>query len=179
MKTLTLLRHAKSDWSDTVTRDVDRPLNGRGERAAQTMGAWTAQQALVFDRVLASPAARVVDTLTHFRAACPACPEPIWDRRLYLAAAPTLIDIIQETPSEIESLILVGHNPGLEELILDLVPDDGLSALRDSVEEKFPTAALAVLECDITDWRAIAPGVRLSRFVRPRDLDPALGPVDI
>ena len=72
---------------------------------------------------------------------------------------------------------MVGHNPGLEDLIFDLVPDDGSSPLRDQVEEKFPTATYAVLELAIDRWSDLADGCgRLVHLVRPRDLDPALGP---
>lgn len=177
MKRLILLRHAKSDWSDDNVRDFDRPLNARGERAATLMGQWAAQQSLTCDRVIASPAARVQHTLDHFRAAFPACPEPHWERRLYLATAATLIDVMHETPQHIDSLMLVGHNPGLEDLILSMVPDDGLSTLRDSVEEKFPTASLAVLDCDVSEWRHVNEGARFPYLARPRDLDPTLGPL--
>lgn len=177
MKRLILLRHAKSDWSDAVLRDYDRPLNERGERAAALMGDWARQQSLRCDKVIASPATRVQDTLNHFRASFPGCPEPHWDRRLYLATSDTLIDAVQETPDEIGSLLLAGHNPGLEDLVLDLVPDDSSSPLREAVEEKFPTAAIAVLGCDITHWSDLGPGAKLLHFIRPRDLDPALGPI--
>jgi phosphohistidine phosphatase len=176
MKRLILLRHAKSDWSDAVLRDFDRPLNGRGERAATLMGDWAKQQGLRCDKVIASPAARVQDTLNQFRTSFPACPEPHWDRRLYLATSDTLIDIVQETADDIGTLMLVGHNPGLEDLVLDLVPDDRSSPLREAVEEKYPTAAIAILGFEIDHWSDLAPGARLLHFVRPRDLDPALGP---
>lgn len=180
MKTVTLLRHAKSDWSDTTLRDFDRPLNGRGERAATLMGRWAKRQDLHFDRVIASPAARVVDTLGHFRESFGPCPEPQWDQRVYLASAATLADVIAEADDAQGSILLIGHNPGLEEFILDMVPDDGHPGLRDDVAEKFPTAAIAVLDFDIEHWRALGEGQanagRIRRFVRPRDLDSSLGP---
>lgn len=176
MKTLILLRHAKSDWSDATLRDFDRSLNRRGERAARLMGEWTRRQGMRFDAILASPAVRVVETLRHFRRAHGACPEPTWDRRLYLASSSTLLEAVHEAPPAAGTVLLAGHNPGLEDLILDLVADDGLCALRNAVEEKFPTAALAVLQFHDDDWRRTGPGALLSRFVRPRDLDPELGP---
>ena len=176
MKTLILFRHAKSDWSDGATRDFDRPLNRRGERAAKLMGEWAARNKISFDAIFASSAARVVDTLDHFAKGYGDCPEPHWDRRIYLAASSTLLDVLHEAPSNAESLLMVGHNPGLEDLILDLVPDDGLSMLRDSVEDKFPTASLAILQSEATVWTDFAQGAHLKSFVRPRDLDAALGP---
>jgi phosphohistidine phosphatase len=180
MKRITLLRHAKSDWSDTTLRDFDRPLNGRGERAAALMGKWARREALHFDRVIASPAARVKDTLGKFRESFGACPEPAFDKRVYLASAATLADVLAETDDKEESILLVGHNPGLEEFVLEHVPDDGCSRLRGDVAEKFPTASMAVLDFDIDHWDDLAAGRagpgKLRSFVRPRDLDPALGP---
>jgi hypothetical protein len=89
-----------------------------------------------------------------------------------------LLDLLREQEGDPRSILMVGHNPGLEDLIFDLVPDDGSSPLRDVVEEKFPTAAYAVLELDIDDWgRDRDEGcARLVHLMRPRDLDPALGP---
>jgi phosphohistidine phosphatase len=84
---------------------------------------------------------------------------------------------LRELEDDPASVIMVGHNPGLEDLIFDLVPDDGSSPLREIVEVKFPTAAFAVLELDIDHWSDIADGcARLVYLKRPRDLDPGLGP---
>jgi len=180
MKTVILLRHAKSDWSDAGLRDFDRPLNGRGERAAALMGHWARREALTFDAIVASPAARVRDTLDKFMESYGPHPEPIWDKRIYLASAETIAEVIAERDNSSHTVLVVGHNPGLEEFILGHVPDDGASALRDDVAEKFPTASMAVLDLDIDRWDdlvgAEAEAGRLRRFIRPRDLDPALGP---
>ncbi len=180
MKTVILLRHAKSDWSDTTQRDFDRPLNGRGERAAALMGSWAKREALRFDRIVASPAARVKDTFGKFMESYGPYPEPVWDKRVYLASAATIADVIAEADDGDESVLLVGHNPGLEEFILGHVADDGKSQLREDVAEKFPTASIAVLDFPIAHWRDLADGGtgtgQLRRFIRPRDLDPALGP---
>lgn len=180
MKTVILLRHAKSDWSDASQRDFDRPLNGRGERAAVLMGQWARREALTFDAVVASPAARVRDTLDKFMQSYGPHAEPVWDKRIYLASAATIAEVIADSADDSEVVLLVGHNPGLEEFILVHVPDDGGSALRDDVAEKFPTASIAVLDFEIDHWgdlpAAEAEAGRLRCFVRPRDLDPALGP---
>jgi phosphohistidine phosphatase len=180
MKTVILLRHAKSDWSDATQRDFDRPLNGRGERAAALMGQWARRETLGFDAILASPAARVSDTLDRFMESYGPHPEPVWDRRIYLASAATIAEVIAATADSQETVLVVGHNPGLEEFILDHVPDNGASVLREDVAEKFPTASMAVLDFAIPHWRDLADGNRvtgqLRRFIRPRDLDPALGP---
>lgn len=180
MKTVTLLRHAKSDWNDTAPRDFDRPLNERGRRAADVMGRWASSQGLRFDQVIASPAVRVGATLAQFRESLGTSPEPIWDRRIYLASAAIIGEVIADTPASCTNLLLVGHSPGLEDFVLDTVADDAASPLRAQVAIKYPTAALAVLQFDITDWTSVnaaIPGsARLRAFVRPRDLDPSLGP---
>lgn len=176
MRRLTLLRHAKSSWDDTVPRDFDRPLNAKGLRAARTMGRHLRESGLSFDHVVASPAIRVVETLDGVWEGFGTTLKPVWDRRIYLASCVNLLDVVRETPPEVESLLMAGHNPGLEDLVLMLVPDREGDRLRDSLEEKFPTASVAVLEFD-GDWAGLdARGARLTRFVRPRDLDPALGP---
>lgn len=177
MKTLTLLRHAKSSWDDPVARDFDRPLNAKGQRAAVTVGRHMRSEAMRFDHVVASPAVRIVETVEQVEQGYGGALAPAWDRRIYLASAASLLDVVHELPAGAESALLIGHNPGLEDLILMLIPDRAGDALRDSVEEKFPTAALAVMTFDIADWQAVrADGGTLVRFTRPRDLDPALGP---
>ncbi|WP_340264793.1 SixA phosphatase family protein [Sphingobium mellinum] len=177
MKRLTLLRHAKSDWDDPVARDFDRPLNRRGEKAALLMGQFARSRKMQFDLLVASPAVRVVQTLDTFLAGYGEGLEPHWDRRIYLASAPTLFDVIRDLPETATNAIMAGHNPGLEELILELVPDDGASPLRPDVEAKFPTASLAVMDLAIDRWVDARPTIAtLVSFTRPRDLDPALGP---
>lgn len=178
MKTLTLLRHAKSGWDDPVLRDFDRPLNAKGLRAAATVGRKAQEIGLEIDRLVASPAARVVQTLDGFFDGLGRNIEPVWDRRIYLASSATLLDIVRETDASVNHLMLAGHNPGLEDLVLDLIADDGSSPLRDTVESKFPTASLAQISFDGDDWASLTPdsGATLDLFLRPRDLDPALGP---
>lgn len=177
MKTLTVLRHAKSSWDDAVARDFDRPLNARGQRAAVTVGRHMRSEGLAFDHVVASPAVRIVETVEQVETGYGSALAPEWDRRIYLASASTLLDVVHELPAGADSALLIGHNPGLEDLVLMLVPDRVGDLLRDSVEEKFPTAALAMITFDTDDWGAIRSSAgTLVRFVRPRDLDPALGP---
>lgn len=177
MKTLTLLRHAKSSWDDPVARDFDRPLNGRGQRAAVIVGRHMRGAGMTFDHVVASPAVRVVETIDHVEQGFGCALAPAWDRRAYLASATSLLDIVHELPAGADSALLIGHNPGLEDLILLLIPDRAGDELRDSVEEKFPTAAIVAMTFDVDSWDAIRPGTGLlGSFTRPRDLDPALGP---
>lgn len=178
MKTLTLLRHAKSGWDDPVARDFDRPLNAKGRRAAAAMGGHLRALELEFDRVVASPAVRVRETLDEVQRAFGDVLPVEWDRRLYLASPASLLDVVHEAGAEVASLLLVGHNPGLEELVLLLVPDaDADGGLRGAVAEKYPTATLAEMTFAVDDWRDVAAGgATLRRFVRPRDVDAALGP---
>tara|TARA_R110000772_G_scaffold60429_1_gene136508 strand:+ start:465 stop:1007 length:543 start_codon:yes stop_codon:yes gene_type:complete len=177
MKRLTLLRHAKSSWNDPVTRDFDRPLNDKGKRAATTIGKFIKRNGLTFDQILASPAVRVIETLEHVEPASGLSFEPQWDRKIYLASSVTLMDVLRGANAEAEHVLMVGHNPGLEDLIFDMVPDDGSSEARGTVEIKYPTAALAELSLDIENWSDIKDGcAKLNRFTRPRDLDPELGP---
>jgi len=176
LKTLTLLRHAKSGWDDPVTRDFDRPLNAKGKRAAQTVGRHLRDLGLEFDHVVASPAIRVGETLDAVIAGYGRKLSPVWERRIYLASAATLLDVVHELPGGAGRVLMVGHNPGLEDLVLMLVPgaDDGLRGL---VEQKYPTATFAEMTLDVDGWGAVqAGGATLTRYVRPRDLDAALGP---
>ena len=177
MKTLTLLRHAKSGWDDQVTRDFDRPLNAKGRRAAVTVGAHLRSEGLAFDRDVSSPAVRCIDTLDGVWEGYAHILHPNWDRRVYLASGATLLDVVQDQPDASSNLLFCGHNPGLEDLVLALVPDNSEEALREDVEEKLPTGSIVQLEFAVDRWRDIATnGAHLARFVRPRDLDPALGP---
>jgi len=179
VKRLITFRHAKSGWDQPSVRDFDRALNDKGRRAAATMGRYMRQVGVRFDHVIASPAVRVAETLDAMAEGYGRRLAPDWERRAYLATAPTLLEIVQEAPETAESLLLVGHNPGLEELVLALSADDGEDgiAARDSVGEKYPTAAFAEIEFDVDRWADVRAGEgRLVRFVRPRDVDPTLGP---
>ena len=177
MKTLGLFRHAKSGWADPRARDFDRPLSERGERGAALMGKHIRDFGQPFDRVIASPAVRVAETIELASKAFGRCFPVEWDRRIYLASSATLIDLLRGVEGDPAAVLMVGHNPGLEDMIFDLVPDDGTSPLRDEVEIKFPTATFAILQMDIASWSDLADGgARLTHMMRPRDLDPALGP---
>lgn len=174
-RTLTLLRHAKSGWDDPALRDYDRGLNAKGKRAAALIGGHLRTSGVGFDHVVASPAVRVVETLEQVEAGYGRTLAPQWDRRIYLASAVTLLDIVHETPAAATHLLLVGHNPGLEDLAMLLVPDSD-EPLRVALEAKYPTATIAELNF-AGEWADLASGAaRLTRFTRPRDLDPTLGP---
>lgn len=177
MKTLILLRHAKSSWDDPVERDFDRPLNKKGHRAALAVGRKLHELAFHFDQVVASPAARVRETIDSLEQGYGRPLEPHFDRRIYLASASALLEVIHGVPDSADMLLLIGHNPGLEELVFLLVPDRETDFERDKVEQKYPTAAVAEIRLSVDRWSEVsASSGHLTRFIRPRDLDPALGP---
>jgi phosphohistidine phosphatase len=176
MKTLTLLRHAKSGWDMPAARDFDRPLNARGRKAARAMGREMRRLGLGFDRVLASPAARVTETLTELAQGYGAAVDTRFDETIYLAPVDTLLALIRAADDADARLLLVGHNPGMEQLALLL---SGPGALRGEIAVKYPTGALAEIGFEVGHWRDVAPGEgRLARFIRPRELAEGLGPDD-
>lgn len=167
MKILALLRHAKSDWSGAAATDFDRSLNDRGRGAARAMGAYMASEALTFDRVLASPAVRVKETLDAVARSHGRVIAATFDARMYMAPASLLIELVRDTDEDVQRLLLVGHNPGLGELALALGGADG--PFRRDVEAGYPTGTLAEIMFESSSWNGLEAG-RMTRFVRLRDL---------
>ncbi|MET0268917.1 MAG: histidine phosphatase family protein, partial [Sphingomonas sp.] len=120
MKKLTLLRHAKSGWDEPVTRDFDRPLSEKGRRGAKAMGRYMRDEGLTYDHVVASPAVRVVDTLDELWDGYGRSLSAVLDKRIYLASCVTLLDVVHDAPDEAGHILLSGHNPGMEDMILML-----------------------------------------------------------
>jgi phosphohistidine phosphatase len=178
LKSLTILRHAKSGWDAPVDRDFDRPINARGRRGAELMGEMWKRSGWPLDGIIASPAVRVTETLDHFQpAAGLSAMEPHWERRVYLASAATLLDVVREAGGLGDHLMLVGHNPGLEDLAMMLVPFDAANLERAAIEEKLPTASVVRINLRVSNWSELRENIgTLDRFIRPRDLDPTLGP---
>lgn len=169
MRRLMLLRHTKSDWTDGA-EDRERPLGPRGRQAAPLMGAYLAHHGLVPDRVLVSPARRTRETWDLAAAAFGTELPVAIDERIYMASTGRLFDIVREQPADAHVLLVVGHNPGLQDLALELVAT-GEGDARERLGEKFPTGGLAVIDFAIDDWRDVHPlGGRLDRFVGPRML---------
>ena len=174
MLTLSLLRHAKAAVGDAGMKDFDRPLAERGVATATLMGAYLAREGLQPDFVLASPSARTRSTCGLVFAAMPNPPEIRYEDVLYLASPRTLLGRIRRTPPEVRHLMLIGHNPGLQTLALELVatgsgkpPGKPLADLG----AKLPTAGLVVLTFDHPAWTATgAQTAALARFVTPRGL---------
>ncbi len=173
MRRLMLLRHAKSDWAALGGADHERPLAARGREAAVKMGAYMARHALVPDLIVASTATRVSETLSLLLPAFAKAPRVVPDKRVYEAEAEALLGVARGTAGPVHSLLLVGHNPGLAEFAA-LVMASGDVDARQKLIEKFPTAALAVIDFALDDWAKIhAKAGRLDRFVVPRALDAA------
>lgn len=178
MKILTLLRHAKSGWDDPVSRDFDRPLNKRGRKAARIVGRELRALGLEFDAVIASAAVRVVETLDDLADGYGRALEPEHDAALYLASPAVLLERVHGVDDGVGRLLLVGHNPGLEQLA-QLLTGAGSAELRAELEVKYPTATVAEIRLPAERWADVAAGTgTLTRFIRPRDLDPELGPED-
>jgi phosphohistidine phosphatase len=171
MLTLLLLRHAKSSWEMPALADYDRPLAKRGLKAAPRMGAEIAVLGLRPDLVLCSGAKRTRETLDLVLAALgPPPPEVVYDDAIYMAPPAGLIQFLRRQPAASTTLMVVGHNPGLEELA-ELLVGGGDEELRETLEEKFPTCALAVITFDAKTWADIAPGTgALARFLTPARL---------
>jgi phosphohistidine phosphatase len=167
---LYLLRHAKSSWPDPGLADHDRPLADRGRRAAPRMGAYLAAKAVLPSVVLCSSAKRAAETLDRVLRELPVRPTVHTARSLYLADPEELLDQIRETRDDAEALLLVGHNPGLEELALALVAK-GDERARRRMESKFPTGALAEIHFDCARWHQVDFGRgELRDFRTPREL---------
>ncbi|QIK95194.1 histidine phosphatase family protein [Sphingomonas sp. HDW15A] len=163
MPRLLLLRHAKSSWDEDGLADFDRPLNERGRAAATAIGRYLAAQKVVPDRLMVSPARRTRETIERVLAEVSGWPKPQYDDRIYEASSGDLSRIISETPAGTESLMLVGHNPGLGFIAAQL------GGARAAVElGKFPTGSLAIIELS-EPWAEAHSGT-LAAFVKPRDL---------
>ena len=162
-KRLALVRHAKSSWADPALADHDRPLNSRGRRAAALVGQHLHAEGMDPDLVLCSSATRARQTLELFELA-PAT-EIVIEDQLYGAAAHELLARMRRIPARVGSAMVIGHNPGLEELVSDLVRD------REAVPEKFPTVAVADLRLSIRSWQDVDAGTgHLHAFLIPRNL---------
>ena len=170
MKRLCLLRHAKSDWGDPAKDDYDRPLNERGKKAADFMAHFIAQSPYRPDAVFCSSAARAVGTCAPLRDALGDEVPVTYREELYHAMPDVMLDEIHNAPEEAETLLVIGHNPGLVLLATALAEDpDDETALR--VAYGVPTGGFIVFEFDVTRWDEIREGKgRTVFFGRPRDL---------
>ncbi|RWE44061.1 MAG: histidine phosphatase family protein [Mesorhizobium sp.] len=168
MKQLLLLRHAKSSWDDRDLDDFDRPLAERGLKAARLIGRELAARDWMPDLALVSPALRTRDTWRLVAAELPVHPRVAFAQPLYEASAADILSQVRKADPSSRCLVVLGHNPGLEDLAKQLAGPRSEAKARGRLDEKFPTAALArfVLE---DDWSGLS-SARLTHCLRPKDL---------
>ena len=173
MKTLYLLRHAKSSWSDHAIEDHDRPLNRRGQQNAPQMGQFMRKSGYVPDLILCSTARRTAETLSLIVPYIGDETPVRFERNLYLASSDAMLDRIRSADPNSDRLLVVAHNPGMEHLAADLISRDklnGTEELYDTLLAKYPTAALTVIQFDVDKWSEVSLGTGcLREFKCPRD----------
>ena len=173
MAQLLLLRHAKSSWDDPTLRDHQRPLNPRGERAARAMSNAFAMLRLAPDVALVSSSRRTRQTFEAL-GLHPEAMEVDLSDRLYLADSEAILERLHEVPEETRSVLVVGHNPGLYDLAIELVGRDPATRPEPPVArllDGYPTASLAEFNIDVP-WASLGEGGgKLLRFQRPEDFE--------
>ena len=174
MRRLLILRHAKSDRSVPDAPDHDRPLNPRGLEAAPRIGAYMNRHRLIPDLALCSTAKRTRQTLALAMAEFGREPLCRYDERLYAPSPERMLDVLRETEPTAATVLLVGHNPGLQALALLLIASGDLGA-RERLHEQFPTAGLAVIDFALPNWDKLHPhSGRLERFIVPSEITTAI-----
>ncbi|UVK37924.1 histidine phosphatase family protein [Mesorhizobium sp. AR10] len=170
MKQLLLLRHAKSSWDDPDLGDFDRPLSGRGLKAAPLIGRELARRGWLPDLALVSPALRTRDTWRLVAAQWPASVPTEFAEALYQASAADILGQVQHAGASADTLLVLGHNPGLEAFAPRLAGDGSDTKALKRLGEKFPTGALARFVVD-GEWANLGFGrARLTHCLRPKDL---------
>jgi len=171
MKRLAILRHAKSSWDDLALDDFNRPLNERGWKAARRMGRELTKRGMKFDLVLSSTSARTRETIDGIQEQYTFSAPIEFEQRLYHASESVLLERIRALDEKVEAPMIVGHNPGLEQLIGELTRDDE-KGLRARVADKFPTGALAVIKLPAMRWADVEPGSgEIVELILPKDFD--------
>jgi phosphohistidine phosphatase len=172
MKRLFLMRHAKSDWAaGSDVADFERPLSRRGHRAAPVMGRYMRRHKLIPALTLCSTARRAIETWEGLAPQLKTSAPMMSSKQLYLAAPGEILKQIQGLTDDMESAMIIGHNPGLHSLALRLT-GRGDAESRHRLATKYPTGALVILDFPVAHWRDLAAGEgELSRFVAPRHLD--------
>jgi phosphohistidine phosphatase len=161
VKTLFLLRHAKSSWKDESLPDFERPLNRRGKHAAERIGRYLKHEEIVPEIVLSSPALRARETIERVAKAAKWTPEVLFDQRIYEAGGLRLLEVVSQIENERKTALLVGHNPGIQELLMLLTGES----------KKVPTGALLKIELKSSKWATAADKrARLVSIIKPRKL---------
>ncbi|HEY6048001.1 MAG TPA: histidine phosphatase family protein [Sphingomicrobium sp.] len=171
MTLLTIMRHAKSSWDDANATDFERPLNERGRKAAERMGRELRSRRFRFDQVIASPAVRVRETVKMLAEGYGEPLDVRFEPQLYGASLGDLLHLVRSIPSAVHAPLLVGHNPGLHELVLAL-SNDKADDLRGKITGKFPTAAVAVIALPAVRWDEVEPhSGEIRELILPKELD--------
>jgi len=162
MKILLLLRHAKSSWRDEALSDFDRPLNERGKKAAHAIGRYIRKHKMIPDLVLSSPAVRARETTGIITTTAKLTAEIRYDQRIYEADPPRLVQVLSQIENNFCSVLLVGHNPGIEELI----------SLLTGSSQHMPTAALAKIRLEgADDWSEISQAKAILELtIKPKEI---------
>ena len=170
MRKLTLLRHAKSSWSDRTRTDIDRPLTARGRRGALKIGTYIEKNKIFPDLILCSPSRRTRETLAQIEPFLPDGTEVRIESSLYSAGTGSgLISYLKSSAIEEAHVMIIGHNPTMQQMALDLAertPDNNYRL----IERKYPTAALTQIRFEIDDWRDLGERGKLVHFVTPKML---------
>jgi phosphohistidine phosphatase len=170
-RTIVLLRHAKSAWGLEVP-DRDRPLSKRGRRDAVVVGEHLVGNGIVPDLVLCSTAVRARDTWTRATTGGASASEVVYEEQLYEAVAHELLKLLRKTPSDVRTVLMIGHSPGIPDLVEKLAPRQGKDELWKRMDTKFPTSAMAILSYK-GSWSDLAKhGAELVSFDVPRAKKP-------
>ncbi len=166
MKYLSIWRHAKAERPENYASDFERPLTDRGHKDAGSIGALIVQLRPAIDLVISSPAARTARTAQHLLEMAAIDSDPQWNEAIYLASAETLLALVKALPDNATHAVLVGHNPGMEELASGLC-----GSAPEDVFVHMPTAALAHVAIDVPHWSMVRWGAaELRLLVTPKAL---------
>jgi len=170
MKTILLMRHAKSSWSQSGVEDHDRILNARGREAAEKMGIWLRTRSLIPDHVLVSTAARAAETWDRMAATHPPDLRPEFHKSLYHSGPDTMLELIKASPPTAKTLLLIAHQPGMSAMTARMA-DGQQGPDQTRAFSHFPTAGIAVLRAHAPDWASIEfGGCRFETFAVPREI---------
>jgi len=162
MKTVLFARHAKSNWNEAGISDFARPLNSRGEEDAPRMASYLQQSAYIVDQIISSDAARALATATEYKNCLTPNKEIIHDHSLYLASHLDIADVVKNIPSKYSNVMIVGHNPGMTEIV---------DHYAEGRVQDMPTCSIAIIQFDVADWNEIKVGKgHLLAFEYPKKL---------
>jgi phosphohistidine phosphatase len=170
MKRIVLIRHAKSSWAEENQEDLERPLNQRGRLAAPVIGAWLSDHGLKPDLVWLSPAKRSLETWTRIASEIGKGVKTREHKALYMADPSTALEVLRLTDQSVDTVALVGHQPGIGALTRKLA-DGRESETLSRAYRKYPTGAVSVLEANIKNWSKLSFNeAKFRNFVVPKEL---------